>query len=317
MIDIEHLTRRYATFTAVDDVSVHVDRGEVVGLLGHNGAGKTTLMKILTGYLEPTSGTVRVDGLDLARDTPAVQARIGYLPENCPVWPDMTVIDFLEYQAALHKVAPERRRTAVAAAIRRTALKEKATARIQTLSRGYRQRVGVAQAILHDPAIVILDEPANGLDPSQILHMRELIAELAQRATVIVSTHILQEVQATCQRVVILRAGRKLVDARLDDLQRGARLMVTVDGAVDAVRAVLSAVPGVASVEAAGTAGTCHRFALVAGESAAPRVSAAVFAAGFGLHALAFERRDLETLFAEIHRDTPEATAEPEVRHAA
>jgi ABC-2 type transport system ATP-binding protein len=319
MIDLQHLTRRYGAFTAVDDVSFTIGRGEIVGLLGHNGAGKTTLMKILTGYLEPTSGTVKVDGLELGRDTPAIQARIGYLPENCPVWPDMTVIDFLEYQAALHRVGPERSRHAVASAIRRTALKDKATARIQTLSRGYRQRVGVAQAILHEPDIVILDEPTNGLDPSQILHMRELIAELAQRATVIVSTHILQEVQAVCQRVVILRAGRKVMDARMDELQRDARLMVTVEGDPGAVRAALAAVPGVGAVEPAGTVGACHRFALQAAEATAPAVSAAVHAAGFGLHALAFERRDLETLFAEIDR----AAAEPvpaqavEVRHAA
>jgi ABC-2 type transport system ATP-binding protein len=315
MIDLEHLTRRYGAFTAVDDVSFHVDRGEVVGLLGHNGAGKTTLMKILTGYLEPTSGTVRVDGLEIGRDTPAIQARIGYLPENCPVWPEMTVIDFLEYQAALHRVPPQQRRQAVATAIRRTALKDKATESIQTLSRGYRQRVGVAQAILHDPDIVILDEPTNGLDPAQILHMRELIGELAQRSTVLVSTHILQEVQAVCQRVVILRAGRKVLDSRMDELQRGARLLVTVDGDEAKVRAVLAAVPGVAAVESAGKVGPCFRFALRTEQSAAPAVSAAVHNAGFGLHALAFERRDLETLFAEIDRAAPAQVEE--VRHAA
>jgi len=317
MIDLEHLTRRYGEFTAVDEVSFHIDRGEVLGLLGHNGAGKTTLMKILTGYLEPTAGTVRVDGLEIGRDTPAIQARIGYLPENCPLWPDMTVIDFLEYQAGLHRVPPERRRQAVATAIRRTALKERATAPIHTLSRGYRQRVGVAQAILHDPDIVILDEPTNGLDPSQILHMRELIAELARRATVVVSTHILQEVQAVCQRVVILRAGRKVMDARMDELQRGARLLVTVEGDENAVRAALAVVPGVAGVEPAGAVGNCHRYALRTAEEAAPAVSAAVHRAGFGLHALAFERRDLETLFTEIDRAAPAAAPVGEVRNAA
>ena len=317
MIDLEHLTRRYGEFTAVDDVSFHIDRGEVVGLLGHNGAGKTTLMKILTGYLEPTAGTVRVDGLEIGRDTPAIQGRIGYLPENCPLWPDMTVIDFLEYQAGLHRVPPERRRRAVATAIRRTALKEKAAAAIHTLSRGFRQRVGVAQAILHDPDIVILDEPTNGLDPSQILHMRELIGELAQGATVLVSTHILQEVQAVCQRVVILRAGRKVMDARMDELQRGARLMVTVDGDEGAVRAALAAVPGVSDVEFAGAVGHCRRFGLQASEATAPAVSAAVHRAGFGLHALAFERRDLETLFTEIDRAAPAVVHAGEVRDAA
>jgi ABC-2 type transport system ATP-binding protein len=207
MIQVEHLTRRYGDFTAVDDVSFRIQRGEVVGLLGHNGAGKTTIMKMMTGFLEPTGGSIRIDDLEIGRDTRAIQARIGYLPENCPVWPDMTVIDYLDYEATLHGVPAERRGRAVAEAIRRTALKEKADASINTLSRGYRQRVGVAQALLHSPDIIILDEPTNGLDPTQIRHMRELIRELATSATVIVSTHILQEVQAVCERVLILRAG--------------------------------------------------------------------------------------------------------------
>jgi ABC-2 type transport system ATP-binding protein len=162
MIELAHVTRRYGDLTAVDDVSFSIARGEVVGLLGHNGAGKTTLMKMLTGYLEPSAGTIRVDDLLIGRDTRAIQARIGYLPENCPLWPDMTVIEYLDYQAALHGVPPARRAQAVAQAIRRTALKDRATAPIHTLSRGYRQRVGVAQAILHQPDIVILDEPTNG-----------------------------------------------------------------------------------------------------------------------------------------------------------
>ncbi len=310
MIEMTRLTRRYGDFTAVDDVSIRIGRGEVVGLLGHNGAGKTTVMKMLTGYLEPTRGTIEVDGLRIGRDTEAIQARIGYLPENCPAWPEMTVVDFLDYQAAMHRVPPRQRRLAVATAIRRTALREKATATIQTLSRGYRQRVGVAQAILHRPDIVILDEPTNGLDPTQILQMRELIRELAQTATVIVSTHILQEVQAVCERVVILRRGRKEVDARMDALQRGARLLVTLDRDEAAARPVLQAVPGVRSVRHDGLAGTCHRYALEADADAAPAVGAAVCRAGFGLHALGFERRDLETLFAEINRpDGAEAPA--------
>jgi ABC-2 type transport system ATP-binding protein len=315
MMELAHLTRRYGALTAVDDVSFSIGRGEVVGLLGHNGAGKSTVMKMLTGYLEPTSGSIRIDNLEIGRDTPAIQARIGYLPENCPVWPDMTVVEFLEYQAALHGLPPARRSAAIASAIRRTALKDKATAAIQTLSRGYRQRVGVAQAILHEPDIVILDEPTNGLDPTQILQMRELISELALQATVIVSTHILQEVQAVCQRVVILRRGRKVVDTRIDALQRGARLLVTIDRDEPAARPVLEAVDGVTGVHADGpadgAAAGCFRYALDAGDGAAPAVSAALHRAGFALHALSPERRDLEALFAEVNR------APLEVRHAA
>ena len=230
MIEVEHLTRRYGDLTAVDDISFRIGNGEVVGLLGHNGAGKTTIMKMITGYLEPTGGSIRIDGRELGADPRPIQRRIGYLPENCPLWPEMTVIDYLDYQAALHGVPPARRSQAVARAIRRTELASKATAGIQTLSRGYRQRVGVAQALLHDPDIIILDEPTNGLDPTQILHMRELIAELANNATLIVSTHILQEVQAVCGRVLILRAGRLAVDARLDELQQAQGLLVSIRG---------------------------------------------------------------------------------------
>jgi ABC-2 type transport system ATP-binding protein len=270
MITISHLTRRYGEFLAVDDVSFDIGRGEVVGLLGPNGAGKTTIMKMLTGFLEPTSGSIRIEQLEIGPDTAAIQRRIGYLPENCPAWPEMTVIEFLEYQALLHNLPPERRGQAVASAIRRTELRDKATQPIQTLSRGYRQRVGVAQAILHDPDIVILDEPTNGLDPTQILHMRSLIRELSRTATVIVSTHILQEVQAVCQRVLILRAGRKALDARLDELQRNNRLLITLGAGEQAVRPVLQAVEGVGEVTLLDTADGRYRYAVEAGEAVAP-----------------------------------------------
>jgi ABC-2 type transport system ATP-binding protein len=317
MFELDHLTRRYGDFTAVDDLSLTIGRGEVVGLLGHNGAGKTTVMKMLTGYLEPTSGTIRVGELEIGRDTPAIQSRIGYLPENCPAWPEMTVIDFLEYQAALHKVAPDKRAAAVAGAIRRTALKEKATAPIQTLSRGYRQRLGVAQAILHEPDIVILDEPTNGLDPTQILHMRELIRELAERATVVVSTHILQEVQAVCERVVIMRRGRKVVDARMGELQQGARLLVTLDRDEAAARPVLQAVAGVAGVQLEHAADGRYRYALQAADTVAAAVATAVHQAGFALHALTPERRDLEAVFADVNRVTADSQPAEEPAHAA
>ncbi len=304
MIEVESLSRRYGDLTAVDDVSFHIGRGEVVGLLGHNGAGKTTIMKMMTGFLEPTSGTIRVGGLEMGRDTAAIQARIGYLPENCPVWPEMTVIDYLDYQAALHGVPEAKRGAAIAAVIRRTVLEEKAEASIQTLSRGYRQRVGVAQALLHEPDILILDEPTNGLDPTQIRHMRDLIRELARSATVIVSTHILQEVQAVCERVLILRAGRLAVDARLDELQRAGGLLVTVEG--DAGRA-LEGIDGVASVtERAGADGRRH-YRLEAPLDAAPAVAEAVARAGGRLYALQPECRDLETVFAEVNEEVVHA----------
>lgn len=298
MIDVQHLSRRYGELLAVDDLSFRVDRGEVVGLLGHNGAGKTTVMKMLTGSLEPTAGRIEIDGLEIGRDTAAIQRRIGYLPENCPLWPEMTVVDYLDYQAALHAVPAHRRDAAVARAIDRTALADKAGATIQTLSRGYRQRVGVAQALLHSPDIVILDEPTNGLDPTQIRHMRDLIRELSATSTVIVSTHILQEVQAVCERVLILRAGRLAVDSRIDALARTDALRVDVGG--DAAR-LLGAVAGVRAVHAQGAAGGRQRFRLDADADAAPRVARALADAGIALHALEPERQDLETVFAQVN----------------
>ena len=300
MIEVSHLTRRYGDVTAVDDVSFVIGRGEVVGLLGHNGAGKTTIMKMMTGFLEPGGGTIRFDGLEIGRDTSAIQARLGYLPENCPVWPDMTVVDYLDYQAALHGVSKERRPRAIAHAIRRTALSEKATRPIHTLSRGYRQRVGVAQAILHEPDIIILDEPTNGLDPTQIRHMRELVRELASKATVIVSTHILQEVQAVCERVLILRAGRLIIDSRLEDLQLSHALLVTVEG--DA-RATLESVEGVAEVAELAADETRRQYRLEAPPTVAPLVASALAHAGLGLHELRVERQDLETVFARVNEE--------------
>jgi len=304
MIEVNHLTRRYGDLTAVDDVSFVIGRGEVVGLLGHNGAGKTTIMKMMTGFLEPSGGTIRFDGLEIGRDTPAIQARLGYLPENCPVWPDMTVVDYLDYQAALHGVSTERRPRAIAQAIRRTALAEKATKPIHTLSRGYRQRVGVAQAILHEPDIIILDEPTNGLDPTQIRHMRELVRELATKATVIVSTHILQEVQAICERVLILRAGRLVIDSRLEHLQLSQALLVTVQG--DA-RIVLESVEGVTKITELTTDEARRQYRLEAPSTVAPRVASALAHAGLELHELKAERHDLESVFARVNEESVHA----------
>lgn len=304
MIHVEHLTRRYGEFTAVNDVSFSIGKGEVVGLLGHNGAGKTTIMKMITGYLEPTQGSIVVDGRRIETDTAAIQSRIGYLPENCPLWPEMTVIDYLTYQAGLHGVVPSRRQAAVARAIGRTALKDKAKAPIHTLSRGYRQRVGVAQAILHDPAIVILDEPTNGLDPTQIFHMRNLITELAETATVLVSTHILQEVQAVCKRVLILRSGRLVVDADLDTLQQSHSLLVAVDG--DAGN-ILSGIEGVTTSTELEKENGLWRYRVAADPATAPRIAHTLLQAGFALHQLQPEYRNLETVFAQVNEEVAHA----------
>ena len=305
MIKVNSLFRNYGDFKAVDDVSFEINKGEVVGLLGHNGAGKTTIMKMMTGYLEPTSGSIEVDQLQIDMDTRAIQARIGYLPENCPVWPEMTVIDYLKYQAHLHGVEYVRIQPAVVDAVRRTSLKEKATSSIQTLSRGYRQRVGVAQAILHSPDIIILDEPTNGLDPTQILQMRELIRELAKTATVILSTHILQEVQAVCERVLIMRDGKLVVDSLIADLQSGRQLRLAIDSGE--ASDYLACVAGVSKVEKLESADGKSSYLLDCGEAVAPEVAAAIASAGDKLYSLSPEVRNLETVFAEVN--TAQSTA--------
>lgn len=304
MIKVETLTRTYGGFTAVDQVSFEIGQGEIVGLLGHNGAGKTTIMKMLTGYLEPTGGRIEIDGLDIENHRETIQQKIGYLPENCPVYPEMTVIDYLDYAAALHGIPENRRIERVREAIRKTELESKATQPINTLSRGYRQRTGVAQAMLHNPGILILDEPTNGLDPTQIQHMRDLIRSLARQATVILSTHILQEVQAICDRVIIIRNGQLALDARMEELRSGNRLLVSVDTTPEKTRPIFKSVNSIESVEVLENDGPLYRYALALNRQndieAAPEVSRALLDGGCKLYMLQRERRDLETVFGEI-----------------
>lgn len=304
MIKITNLSRYYGDFKAVDDVSFSIQPGEVVGLLGHNGAGKTTIMKMLTGFLEPSAGSIAVDQWVIGQDTPAIQTKLGYLPENCPLWPEMTVIDYLTYQANLHGIKPKQQIAAVARAIQRTALTEKATQSIQTLSRGYRQRVGVAQAILHDPAIIILDEPTNGLDPTQINQMRALIRTLAQSATVILSTHILQEVQAVCERVLIMRSGKLVLDSRLDTLQQTQQLVVCLNNPKAA--SYLKKIQGVKAIQAPQTDNGRYHYTLDTSIDTAPQIANAVQQAGDQLFCLQPQIRNLESVFAEVNSGNKE-----------
>jgi ABC-2 type transport system ATP-binding protein len=304
MIVAKDLTRKYGDFTAVDRVSFKIGEGEIVGLLGHNGAGKTTIMKILAGFLEPTAGSVTVNGHDIETEREAVQPLIGYLPENCPLYPEMTVIDFLDYAAELKGVTEEDRPAALRDAVAATGLAEKVTAPISSLSRGYRQRVGVAQAILHKPKIVILDEPTNGLDPSQIKEMRGLIRSLAEHATVILSTHILQEVQAVCGRVIIINRGKLALDSAIEDLDRRRRLRIVTNGAPDIVEPLVAAANLAAGLDRLPAQGGAHAYGLDLGghapEEVAPRIARLLFDKGLDLIALHPETRDLETVFASI-----------------
>ena len=303
MIHVQNLTRTYGPHVAVDEVTFTIGPGEIVGLLGHNGAGKTTIMKMLTGFLEPTSGSITIDQLEMVNNRAAIQAMIGYLPENCPVYLEMTVAGYLEYHAALHGVPADRVGALLRATLERTSLMDKAAHTIGTLSRGYRQRVGVAQAILHRPRIVILDEPTNGLDPTQIQHMRTVIKELAQDATIIISTHILQEVQAVCDRVIIVQHGQKALDASLAELSAGQRLLVTLEDQTEAA-ALLCSLQAITQVDCLPADNGRARFALSGLQPAgdlAPAVAAAVIGRGWNLYGLEPESRNLEKLFSEIN----------------
>ncbi|CCE08420.1 ABC transporter, ATPase subunit [Bradyrhizobium sp. STM 3843] len=304
MISAQNLTRKYGSFTAVDDVSFRVGDGEIVGLLGHNGAGKTTIMKMLTGYLEPTAGTAEINGYDISERRREAQALIGYLPENCPLYPEMTVVEFLDYAAELKGITPGERPRALRDAIAATGLAEKAAEPIASLSRGYRQRTGVAQAILHRPKIVILDEPTNGLDPAQIAQMRGLIKQLAETATVILSTHILQEVRAVCERVLVINRGRLALDARMDQLGSAGRLRLVTSGPPDKVEPLIAGLNLVKSVDRLAPEGAAHAYGLRlnghGAEAVAPAVARAITTSGLDLYALHPEQRDLEAVFAEI-----------------
>ena len=308
MIKAQQLTRNYGSFIAVDAISFEIAHGEIVGLLGHNGAGKTTIMKMLTGFLEPTAGTIQINGLDIAEQRVEAQQKIGYLPENCPLYPEMTVIDYLDYAARLRGIEEPARTDAIRGAIAKTELEEKAAHSINTLSRGYKQRVGVAQAILHNPEILILDEPTNGLDPSQIHHMRELIISLREHSTIILSTHIMQEVEAVCDRVLIIHSGQLALDAKLEALRRSGRILLSVDADLTAVQHCMQGLDGVRQVDLLRANGTQRHYALALDESAedgvalVPNIAKTALDHGFSLYALHPEKRDLETVFREINQ---------------
>lgn len=296
MLEAVHLSRRYGEFVAVDDVSFAINPGEVVGLLGHNGAGKTTIMKMITAFLEPSSGSVRIDGQDVTADPEATHRQIGYLPESLPVYPELTVADYLAYAARLRGLDPA---AVMPAAVRATELEARLLDPIATLSRGFRQRVGVAQAILHRPRFLILDEPTNGLDPSQTQHMRTLIRQLAEHATVILSTHIMQEVKAVCDRALILRQGKLVVDERLSDLVHTSTLRVRATGA-DVV-AVLAGVDGVKQKTEDDGAWLVEMTGSV--EEGVAAIARALVGAGAAIREIAPVQQDLETVFRRVNEE--------------
>ena len=266
-IAIDNLSKSYGRIDALKGVGFKVAPGEVIGLLGPNGAGKTTLMKILTGYLEPDTGDVRIHGIDVVAEPLEAQRKIGYLPESAPLYGEMLVQEYLEMMAAMRGIAKDQRRDRMAEVIRATGLVDRVIQPISTLSKGYRQRVGIAQAIIHEPEILILDEPTTGLDPAQIAEIRELIKRLAKKTTVLLSTHILSEVEATCERVLVIMQGQLRADARLADLRNANSAVVAIGSDASGVEDKLGKVDGVTKVESLDTAGELRRWRVTSSAS--------------------------------------------------
>lgn len=300
MIAIDKLTRRYGDVVAVRDVSTTIQRGEIVGLLGHNGAGKTTVMKILTGYLDATDGTVTVDGLDVATQRTEVQRRIGYLPENAPLYEEMLVQEYLVMMAELRGVPAPELESRVAEAVVATGLGDRLLSPIGTLSKGLRQRVGIAQAIVHRPEVLVLDEPTNGLDPTQIQAIRELIRRLGQHATIILSTHILQEIEAVCDRVLVMIDGSLAADAPLAELRGARNLRLTLQPGATDVEGTLRRLEDVTGVTRDPAHADTWLLTFRGDEPPVPAVVEAATAAGWVLRGVAPEQRTLEQVFSEL-----------------
>jgi ABC-2 type transport system ATP-binding protein len=320
LIEVEGLTKRFVDRDAVSNVSFFVPEGEVLGFLGPNGAGKTTTMRMITGFLPATSGSVRVAGIDLARDPLGVRARIGYLPENVALYGEMRVEEYLRFRAAIEGVPRKEVAGRVDDACGRTMIGDVRRQLIGTLSKGYRQRVGLASTLLHRPAVLILDEPTVGLDPRQIVKIRELIVELGRDHTVILSTHILPEVEQVCRRVLIIDEGKLIADGTPEQLRSGvagaAELIAQIEAPEGEARAALEKLPGASAVRADGSGR--FRVSVDGGADLRRAVFSLAVEKGWVLLELSQTAPSLEDTFLRLTtRDAAEHEAAPEeVAHA-
>jgi ABC-2 type transport system ATP-binding protein len=317
VIEVQHLTKRYGPVTAVDDVSFKAERGEILGFLGPNGAGKTTTMRILTGYMPPSEGKAFVGGYDVQDKPIEAKRRTGYLPETPPLYPDMTVRDYLDFCARIKGVPRAERTARVKTSMERTRIADVARRHCGKLSKGYRQRVGLAQALLHNPEVLILDEPTAGLDPKQIIETRKLIKELGGDHTVILSTHILPEVSQTCNRIVIINKGRVVAVDSPDNLTARLRgtetMLLQVDAAGADAAGVLNAVPGVSQVRVAENRDgvTSLEVESETGRDVRRELAAAVVGRGWGLLELRPMRMSLEEIFLHLTTEDTATASEP------
>lgn len=297
-VEVQHLTKVYGSQKAIDDLNFTIGKGSVIGFLGPNGAGKSTTMKILTCFLEPTSGSAKVAGYDIFKDSRALRREVGYLPEHNPLYPEMYVKEYLRFAAGLSGVNKGVGKK-VDELISKTGLGLEQHKKIHQLSKGYRQRVGLAQAMIHDPSVLILDEPTSGLDPNQIVEIRKLISELGSSKTVILSTHIMQEVKAMCDRVIILNKGKMVADKPIEELLEGssekARIEIAFKKAVDPKK--IAQLSGVEKVT-----GTDREFSLICDSNEQVREQLFKLAVDLNNPIMALERKkeDLENVFRQL-----------------
>ena len=311
MLEIRHLVKYFGPNRAVDDVSFTVPRGEVLGFLGPNGAGKSTTMKMITGFLAPTAGTAVICGHDILRQPIAAKKCIGYLPEGAPAYPDMTPADFLDFIAHIRGFSGDEAKRRISQVVEMIRISEVLHQPIETLSKGYKRRVGVAQALLHDPSVVILDEPTDGLDPNQKYEMRTIITAMRPEKAIVISTHLLEEVEAVCSRAIIIAHGRILADGTPGQLAERSRYHNAVrlgvaDGAAAGVRAELERLPGVAAVEPVTDAeGNALMIFGADGRSIVANVADLARSRGWEITGLQIERGRLDDVFRDITTAPP------------
>jgi ABC-2 type transport system ATP-binding protein len=322
VIEVKKLTKDYGTTVAVRDLSFEVGKGEIVGFLGPNGAGKSTTLRILAGFLGATSGDVTIAGFDVKKESLAARRALGYMPEAAPLYPELRVREYLDFRAALKRVPRRERKSAVARALELAAVGDVSETLVGHLSKGYRQRVALADALVSKPPLLILDEPTSGLDPNQILEVRRLIRELGKSHTLLLSTHILSEVEVVCDRAIVIARGRLVGEGTLAELKarrRGRKLALGVRGAEESLRRALLAVAGVSAIGMSSTAEADEpkRVTLDVTDDADPdavaeRAVAALVAAGLGVRSVAREQASLEDVFQELTRAEAALSAEGE-----
>lgn len=315
MIKVSGLTKDYGQRRAVNDLSFSIERGEVVAFLGPNGAGKTTTMRILAGYMPPSAGEVEIGGYDIFEESLKARQIIGYLPESVPLYPDMTVFEYLKFMAELRKVKNIDDR--VDEVLELIHLEDRSQSLVSRLSKGMKQRLGIAQAIVHKPEVLILDEPTIGLDPSQIIDVRNVIKEVGKEHTVLLSTHILSEAQQVCDRVLIINKGQIVAEDTTENLQNrlagGQKVLVKIDGAIDRVLPVISAIPGVAAVHKKSE--NSAEFETNQGEEIRPHVAKKIVEGGFGLLELHTSSLSLEEIFLQLTQDDATVAGQEVVSH--